>query len=109
MRCSVGQNTGIVASSRDVRNTRAECYESPRISSAKGASGPIAVAAQSHVFDDLLRSRAMAPASGIDPIETMTKSQYAISSYLRCRREIVARVRLMLPPSAKCEVSRLDG
>ena len=62
-----------------------ECYASPRNSSTKGASGPIAAAAQSHVFDDLLRSRAMAPASGIDPIEAMTKSQYAIGCYLRRR------------------------
>ena len=41
-------------------------FASPRISSTKGARGPTAQATQSHAFNDLLRSRAIAPASGID-------------------------------------------
>ena len=50
-------------------------FASPRISSAKGARGPTATAIHNHALDDLLRSIAIAPASGIDPTETMTKSQ----------------------------------
>jgi len=50
-------------------------FASPRIRSANGARGPTATAIQNHAFDDLLRSRAIAPASGIDAIAMMTKSQ----------------------------------
>ncbi|WP_194467356.1 hypothetical protein [Bradyrhizobium sp. CCBAU 53340] len=60
-------------------------FASPNISSARGARGPTATAIQNHVRGDLLRSRAIAPASGIDPIEMMTKSQkpMAISGTMR--------------------------
>ena len=62
-------------------------FASPRISSARGARGPTTKAIQNHVLDDLLRSMAIALASGIDPIETMTKSQkpMAISNATRRR------------------------
>ncbi len=50
-------------------------FASPRISNAAGARGPTIAAIQSHLPDDLLRSHAIAPASGIDKIEMMTNSQ----------------------------------
>ena len=46
--------------------------------SASGASGPTATAIQSQVLDGRLRSRAIAPASGIEAIETMTNNHHAI-------------------------------
>jgi hypothetical protein len=65
--------------------TEAGRLASPRISNARGATGPTATAIQSHLLDGLLRSRAIAPASGTDPIEMMTNSQkpMAISGVTR--------------------------
>ena len=57
---------------------RAGCFAPPMISNANGANGPTITAVQNHRRDDLLRSRAIAEASGMDPIETITKIHHAM-------------------------------
>ena len=44
------------------------------MSSARGANGPTKAATQSQSLGDLARSRAIAPPSGIEAIETITTS-----------------------------------
>jgi len=58
-------------------------FASPITSKIRGARGPTTTATQTHVLGDLLRSRAIASARGIDPSDTMTKSHHAMAP-LQC-------------------------
>jgi hypothetical protein len=48
--------------------------------SASGANGPTKTAVQSQALDDLRRSLAIAPASGIDAIDTIEISHHILAS-----------------------------